>query len=62
MERHDDRVFLFATRLEAGEHTYRYTCRATTAGTFRAGSARAEQMYQPEVYGKTAPTTVEVVP
>lgn len=60
VERHDDRVLLFATRLSEGEHTFRYTCRATTAGTFRAAPARAEEMYEPEVFGRSGTAEVEV--
>jgi uncharacterized protein YfaS (alpha-2-macroglobulin family) len=62
VERHDDKVRLFATRLSEGEHEYSYLARATTAGTFRAGPARAEEMYEPEVFGRTAGTVVEVRP
>ena len=32
VERHDDRVLLFATRLAEGEHVFSYVARATTAG------------------------------
>ena len=62
VERHDDKVRLFATRLSEGEHEYSYLARATTAGTFQAGPARAEEMYEPEVFGRTAGTVVEVRP
>jgi hypothetical protein len=34
--------------------------RATTAGTFRTAPARAEEMYSPEVSGRTATTVIEV--
>jgi len=60
VERHDDRVLLFATRLAEGQHSYRYVCRATTAGTFRAAPTHGEEMYSPEVFGRTASTVVEV--
>jgi uncharacterized protein YfaS (alpha-2-macroglobulin family) len=60
VERHDDRVQLFATRLSDGVHEFSYVVRATTAGTFRTAPAHAEQMYEPEVFGRTATTTVEV--
>ena len=59
-ERHDDRVQLFATRLSEGTHTYSYVARATTAGTFRTAPTRAEEMYTPEVFGRTASTLIEV--
>ena len=54
VERHDDRVLLFATRLSEGEHVFSYVARATTAGTFRTAPAHAEEMYEPEVFGRTA--------
>jgi alpha-2-macroglobulin len=60
VERHDDRVELFATRLSEGRHTFSYIVRATTAGTFRTAPARAEEMYEPEVFGRTATAVVEV--
>ncbi|MCL4818184.1 MAG: Ig-like domain-containing protein [Vicinamibacteria bacterium] len=62
VERHDDRVQLFATRLAAGKHTFTYLARATTAGTFRVGPARVEEMYAPEVFGRSASDTVTVAP
>lgn len=60
IERHDDRVQLFATRLAEGEHTFSYLVRATTAGTFITAPAHAEEMYEPEVFGRTGSVTVEV--
>jgi uncharacterized protein YfaS (alpha-2-macroglobulin family) len=62
VERHDDRVNLFATRLGEGVHEFTYVVRATTAGTFITAPARAEEMYEPEVFGRTATATVEVKP
>jgi uncharacterized protein YfaS (alpha-2-macroglobulin family) len=60
VERHDDRVDLFATRLDEGDHLFTYLVRATTAGTFIAAPTHAEEMYEPEVFGRTATTVVEV--
>lgn len=60
IERHDDRVQLFATRLSEGLHEFSYIVRATTAGRFRTAPARAEEMYTPEVFGRTATTVIEV--
>jgi hypothetical protein len=60
VERHDDRVLLFGTRLSEGHHEFSYIVRATTAGTFQVAPARAEEMYEPEVSGRTATVTVEV--
>jgi alpha-2-macroglobulin len=60
VERHDDRVQLFATRLSEGRHVFSYIVRATTSGTFRTAPAHAEEMYEPEVFGRTATQMVEV--
>ena len=38
----------------------RYVVRATTAGTFSAAPTHAEEMYEPEVFGRTATTMIEV--
>lgn len=60
VEKHDDRVQLFATRLSDGTHEFSYLVRATTAGTFTAAGPMAELMYAPEVNGRAAPATVVV--
>ncbi len=60
IERYDDRMQLFATRLSEGTHTISYVVRATTAGAFRTAPTRVEEMYSPEVFGRTASTQIEV--
>jgi alpha-2-macroglobulin len=60
VQRHDDRVELFATRLSEGRHEFSYVVRATTAGTFRTAPARAEEMYEPEIFGRTATAVITV--
>jgi uncharacterized protein YfaS (alpha-2-macroglobulin family) len=60
VERHDDRVQLFATRLSEGRHEFSYIVRATTAGVFRTAPARAEEMYQPEIFGRTETVVITV--
>ena len=60
IERHDDRVQLFATRLSEGTHEFSYIVRATTAGSFRTAPARVEEMYEPEVFGRTGTAIIEV--
>jgi uncharacterized protein YfaS (alpha-2-macroglobulin family) len=62
VERHDDRVLVFATRLSEGLHEFVYIARATTAGSFRTAPTHAEEMYEPEVFGRTATHTIEVRP
>lgn len=60
VERHDDRVQLFATRLAEGRHEFSYIVRATTAGTFVVSPTRVEEMYSPEVSGRGATQTIQV--
>ena len=60
VERHDDRVLVFATRLSEGHHEFSYVVRATTSGTFEAAPARAEEMYAPEISGRSATVSIEV--
>ncbi|MEA2490283.1 MAG: alpha-2-macroglobulin, partial [Acidobacteriota bacterium] len=60
VERHDDRVNVFATRLGEGTAVFRYLVRATTAGTFITAPTHVEEMYEPEVFGRTATAVVEV--
>jgi hypothetical protein len=60
IERHDDRVQMFATRLSEGTHSISYVVRATTSGTFKTAPAHVEEMYTPEIFGRTASTQIEV--
>ena len=60
VEKHDDKVMAFATRLGAGRHEFTYLVRATTAGTFSAPGAFGEAMYAPEITGRSAAQTVAV--
>ena len=50
----DDRTEAFTTVLPAGTYTYSYVARATTPGTFVVPPTRAEEMYAPETFGRTA--------
>jgi len=50
----DDRTEAFTTLLPAGTYTYSYIARATTPGTFVVPPTRAEEMYAPETFGRTA--------
>ncbi|NQW03067.1 MAG: hypothetical protein HQ485_03480 [Acidobacteria bacterium] len=62
IEKHDDRVVAFATRLSAGRHEISYLARATTSGTFETQGTWGEALYlyAPEITGRAAPTTVVV--
>jgi uncharacterized protein YfaS (alpha-2-macroglobulin family) len=62
VEKLDDQVRLFATRLSEGHHEFSYIVRATTAGSFSAAPAHAEEMYEPEVFGRTATAAIDVKP
>jgi uncharacterized protein YfaS (alpha-2-macroglobulin family) len=56
----DDRVLFFVDQLPAGLWHYRYLARATTFGHFVAPPTRVEEMYQPEVFGRTGATELSV--
>jgi hypothetical protein len=57
----DDRAEAFSTQLEPGVYHYEYTALATTPGEFVVPPAKAEEMYQPETFGRSATETVRVV-
>ncbi|MCA9778268.1 MAG: hypothetical protein KC800_16190, partial [Candidatus Eremiobacteraeota bacterium] len=50
----DERVEVFSQRLPAGVRTYTYTALATTPGEYVLPPLKAEEMYSPEVFGRTA--------
>jgi hypothetical protein len=52
-ELRDDKAVLFANFLPKGTHEYTYTLRASTPGAFRVIPTHAEQMYFPEVFGRS---------
>lgn len=56
----DDRAEAFSTWLGAGSYEYTYVARATTPGMFVTPPTRAEQIYEPEVFGRSASTTVTI--
>ncbi len=56
----DNRSEAFAMQLYEGTHRFSYTARATTPGTFIAAPAKAEEMYSPETFGRSAGTTVVI--
>lgn len=56
----DDRAEAFASLLWEGEWSYSYLVRATTPGTFVVPAAKAEEMYSPEVWGRSGSTRVIV--
>ena len=56
----DNRAEAFEMELPAGSHHFSYTVRATTPGQYVAAPAKAEEMYSPETFGRTAGTTVVI--
>ncbi len=52
-EMRDDRVVLFADHLPPGVHVASFVARATTPGDFVLKPAQAEEMYTPEVFGRS---------
>lgn len=59
-ELRDDRVVFFVDHMAAGMYHYRYLARATTIGRFVVPPTKAEEMYTPETFGRTAASLVEV--
>jgi uncharacterized protein YfaS (alpha-2-macroglobulin family) len=59
-ELRDDRALYFVDHMPGGIYHYRYFARATTAGRFVVPPTKAEGMYEPETFGRTAAGVVEV--
>uniref|UniRef100_A0A7V3RHS4 Alpha-2-macroglobulin n=1 Tax=candidate division WOR-3 bacterium TaxID=2052148 RepID=A0A7V3RHS4_UNCW3 len=59
-EQYDDKMLFFAQELFPGEHTQVYFVRAGTRGRFLSPSARAEEMYSPEVFGSTSQSYIKI--
>ena len=56
----DERAEVFTSLLWDGVFEYTYVARATTPGTFVVPPAKAEEMYSPEVFGRSASDLVIV--
>lgn len=56
----DERAEAFTDLLWEGDYTYHYVTRATTPGTFVVPPLRAEEMYSPEVFGRSGTDRVIV--
>ncbi|HUH01514.1 MAG TPA: hypothetical protein VML75_05930, partial [Kofleriaceae bacterium] len=50
----DERVEAFTSLLWEGVHEYSYVARATTPGRFVVPPTKAEEMYAPETFGRSA--------
>jgi len=57
---HHDRAEAFASQLQGGVYQYSYLAKATTVGSFVAPPSRAEQVYAPETFGRTATDRVVI--
>ena len=58
----DDRVLFFIDHLAAGMYRYRYLARATTNGSFVVPPTKVEEMYTPEVFGRTGSDLIKITP
>jgi uncharacterized protein YfaS (alpha-2-macroglobulin family) len=58
----DDRVVTYFDKIEPGMYRVSYLARATSIGGFVVPPTRIEAMYAPEIYGRTAATTLTVRP
>jgi hypothetical protein len=56
----DERVEAFTSLLWEGVYNYAYVARATTPGRFIVPPAKAEEMYQPETFGRSASDRVVI--
>jgi uncharacterized protein YfaS (alpha-2-macroglobulin family) len=56
----DDRAEAFADYIYGGTYEYSYLTRATTPGTFVTPPTTAEEIYSPEVFGRTATAIVVI--
>ncbi|NNG36143.1 alpha-2-macroglobulin family protein [Nakamurella aerolata] len=56
----DDRAEAFTSWLQGGVYSYSYQARATVPGTFVAPPTKAEQMYAPETFGRSASDRVVI--
>lgn len=56
----DERAEAFSSFLPDGVYHYSYLARATTPGSFIAPPAKAEEMYHPETFGRSASAKVVI--
>jgi uncharacterized protein YfaS (alpha-2-macroglobulin family) len=56
----DERAEAFTSLLWEGVYNYSYVARATTPGTFVVPPTKAEEMYHPETFGRSASDKVVV--
>ena len=56
----NDKVAVFATYLQAGTYEYTFNVRASVAGEYKVLPVYGEQMYFPDVWGRSAGSTFTV--
>ena len=56
----DERVEAFSSLLWEGTHTFKHLCRATSIGSFIIPPTKAEEMYSPEIFGRSNTIFAEV--
>ncbi|MDL2272759.1 hypothetical protein LJC23_07000, partial [Desulfovibrio sp. OttesenSCG-928-I05] len=61
-ESRDDGMLLYAESVEPGVYTYTYTLRAAAPGHFMQRPSIVEEMYTPEVFGRTTGDEVSIMP
>ena len=61
-EAREDGMLLYAGEVQPGVYTYTYQLRAAAPGDFAMRPSRVEEMYTPEVFGRTNAETVTVTP
>lgn len=60
-EQYRDRVLFSAMHLKSGKHIIQYIVRAVAVGNYRVPQIKAEEMYDPEVFGYTYQPDIEVI-
>ncbi len=60
VESHDDRVFFYVDQISPGLYEYEYFIRALVPGAFQQLPAKAEELYTPEVFGRTSGDIITV--
>jgi hypothetical protein len=59
-ELRDDRALFFLDQMPAGMYRFRYLARAISPGSFVMPSSKAEEMYAPEVFGRSGAGKVTI--
>ena len=62
IEFRDEKTVLYSTRLPAGTYEYVYTMRLSLEGSYNVIPATGQEFYFPDVYGRSAGDTFEVMP